>query len=576
MELKSLIQNYKSNASQMMWFLGAGTSRSANMPTATDLIWDLKLRHYCSEQEEDIKAHDINNDAIKTKVQGYMDSRGYPNLWSPEEYSFYFDLAFGENYQLQQKYLSEKLGNEHISLNIGHRALAGLLGSNNAKMAFTTNFDEVIEKAYAQVTGESLQTFNLEGSYAALQALNQEKFPIYAKIHGDFKYQKIKNLTQDLKDNDAKIMEAFIAASTRFGMVVTGYSGRDSNVMEMFNQAIEQTNAFPAGLFWTTTSMTSMADTVKSLIARASQNGINAHIVEIETFDTLLMATWKQIGGVPENINSKIKANRSTEVNIPTNDNGTNFPFIRTNLLPIIKVSKECAEIKLSTSISTQDFYSLVQDKKPNAILVKAEEIHAWGNEKNLKTMFKDFGFKSIEKVQLSNAVSLVSENTIYHSLYERALAVALGNHPALHLTRSRKFTLIPKREVATDSVFQPIINALSNTKFSANMRTSKGGNVSWCEAIEISLESRNDKLWLALKPTIWVEPREERQNHSEALKNALKFRYNKQSSALLNAWITVIFQNQKTNSDVVISAYSDEEFPVQFTINTRTAFSKS
>jgi len=576
MELKSLIQNYKSNSSQMMWFLGAGTSRSANMPTASDLIWDLKLRHYCAEQGEDIKTHDINNDAIKTKVQGYMDSRGYPSLWSPEEYSFYFDLTFDEDYQLQQKYLSEKLGNEHISLNTSHRALAGLLGSNNAKIAYTTNFDEVIEKAYAQVTGENLQTFNLEGSYAALEALNQEKFPIYAKIHGDFKYQKIKNLTQDLKDNDTKIMQAFIAASTRFGMVVTGYSGRDSNVMEMFDQAIEQTNAFPAGLFWTTTSISHTADSVKSLIAKASEKGINAHIVEIETFDTLLMATWKQISNIPEDINSKIKANRSTEVNIPTNECGTQFPLIRTNLLPIAEVSNECAEIKLSTGISTQDFYSLVQEKKPHANLVKAEEIHAWGNEANLRTMFENVGFESIEKVQLSNPAALISESTIYHSLYERALAVALGSHPALHLTRSKKFMLIPKREMATDSVFQPIINALSNSRFIARMRTNKGGNINWCEALEISLESRNDKLWLALKPTIWIEPKEERQNHSEALKNALKFRYNKQSSALLNAWIKVIFQNQKTNSDVVISAYPDEEFPVRFTINTRTAFSKS
>ncbi|MEX2485001.1 MAG: SIR2 family protein [Brumimicrobium sp.] len=576
MELKSLIQNYTSNASQMMWFLGAGTSRSANMPTATDLIWDLKLRHYCAEQGEDIKSHDINNNAIKTKVQGYMDSRGYPKLWSPEEYSFYFELAFGKNYQLQQKYLSDKLSNEHISLNIGHRALAGLLGSKKAKVVFTTNFDEVIEKSYAQVTSQNLQTFNLEGSYAVLEALNQERFPIYAKIHGDFKYQKIKNLTKDLLDNDAKIMEAFIAASTRFGMVVTGYSGRDTNVMEMFNKAIEQTNAFPSGLFWTTTSVANTAESVKSLIAKASQKGIEAHIVEIETFDTLLMATWKQISNVPENINFKIKANRSTEVNISTNENGTNFPFIRTNLLSILEVSDECAEIKLSTSISTQDFYTLVQEKKPNANLVKAEEIHAWGKEEDLRSMFENLGFESIRKVQLSNPISLISENTIYHSLYERALAIALANHPALHLTRSRKFMLIPNSEMASDLIFQPVIDALSNDKFTARMRTSKGGNVNWYEALEISLESRNDKLWLSLKPTIWVEPREERQNHSEALKNALKFRYNKQSNTLLNAWIKVIFQNQKTNSDVVISAYSDEVFPVKFTINTRTAFSKS
>jgi len=36
------IARYVQSAPQIMWFLGAGTSRTAGMPTATDIIWDLK------------------------------------------------------------------------------------------------------------------------------------------------------------------------------------------------------------------------------------------------------------------------------------------------------------------------------------------------------------------------------------------------------------------------------------------------------------------------------------------------------------------------------------------------------
>lgn len=78
-----------------MWFLGAGTSRTAGLPTATDIIWDLKHRYYCLHENQDLQSHDINNSAIKQKIQAYMDSKGFPALWSPEEYSFYFDLTFG-------------------------------------------------------------------------------------------------------------------------------------------------------------------------------------------------------------------------------------------------------------------------------------------------------------------------------------------------------------------------------------------------------------------------------------------------------------------------------------------------
>ncbi|GAB3306331.1 hypothetical protein GCM10027428_00010 [Haliea atlantica] len=53
------------------WFLGAGTSRSAGLPTATDIIWDLKCRHYCREENQEISRQDIQSDAVKARIQAY-------------------------------------------------------------------------------------------------------------------------------------------------------------------------------------------------------------------------------------------------------------------------------------------------------------------------------------------------------------------------------------------------------------------------------------------------------------------------------------------------------------------------
>lgn len=36
------------------WFLGAGASHNANLPTAEDIITDLKRRYYCSEENQKI------------------------------------------------------------------------------------------------------------------------------------------------------------------------------------------------------------------------------------------------------------------------------------------------------------------------------------------------------------------------------------------------------------------------------------------------------------------------------------------------------------------------------------------
>ena len=151
MNESEFLRHFLPNASQIMWFLGAGTSRSAGMPTATDIIWDLKLRHYCSHERQDISTHDINNEAIKKRIQSYMDSKGFPPLWSANEYTFYFELSFGNDYAAQRKYLDEKLNKQFLSLNIGHRSLAGMLALGKTKIIFTTNFDEVIEEAYSKV-----------------------------------------------------------------------------------------------------------------------------------------------------------------------------------------------------------------------------------------------------------------------------------------------------------------------------------------------------------------------------------------------------------------------------------------
>src|SRR5690606_16339631 len=145
-----------------MWFLGAGTSRSSGLPTAADLIWDLKRQYYCTSENQDAQSHNIANHAIREKIQAYFDGRHCPECWSNEEYSYYFELMFGEDYAAQQIYIQSQVSPDKVTLTIGPRVLASLLGMGRSRLVFTTNFDSVLEDAYASVTGNNLATFNLE------------------------------------------------------------------------------------------------------------------------------------------------------------------------------------------------------------------------------------------------------------------------------------------------------------------------------------------------------------------------------------------------------------------------------
>ena len=155
-----------------MWFLGAGASRSAGMPSATDIIWDLKRRHYCQQEDRFVSTNDLSNEAVRNKIQSYLEAAGCPPMWDDDEYAYYFEKVLGNDLKLHRNYLAEQLNPEKISLNSGHRILAALLELNLSKLIFTTNFDAVLETAFAAVVGKELHNYNLEGSVAALDALN--------------------------------------------------------------------------------------------------------------------------------------------------------------------------------------------------------------------------------------------------------------------------------------------------------------------------------------------------------------------------------------------------------------------
>jgi len=561
-----------------MWFLGAGTSRTAGMPTALDLIWDLKLKYYCREENQDIKNHDINNENVKRRVQMYLDSKGFPQIWSPEEYSFYFNLSFGTDYAAQQKYLSEQLHRDKISLNIGHRALAGLIALKRARIIFTTNFDEVIESACVKVGEETIPTFHLEGSYAALDALNGEQFPLYAKIHGDFKYRNVKNLSDDLLSNDKEIQRCLVAAATRYGLIVSGYSGRDSNVMSMFKEAVIQQNAFPLGIFWTVPNIKKVEPTVLEFIEFAKSNGINSHIIETGTFDSMLSKIWRQIPDRSEALNKKVNTASAIAVSIPLDAPGRGYPIIRTNALPINSLPNKSAIITTNTELTTGEVKDLLVKNRSRAVVTRADSLLGWGDEDDIKKALGDERILSISSFEIVKPQELISSTTVYYSFFERALALALCDEKPIVMRNDNGFVLTFEPKNATNQLFQSLSNALVDKNGLPGLLTgyvpnSPHGTV-WTEAVKIKLETRNGEVYLMLKPTLWIEPSTERRNHQEFIKSKRRFRFNPVASKILDAWITILLGSVGKGEAVVVFK-KNSKYPAEFKISTRTSFTR-
>src|SRR5262245_52568692 len=110
-------------AANLMWFLGAGASASAGVPTAWDLIWDFKQRLFVSQRRVSLKlVADLSSPAVRAQLQAHIDACGtLPPSGAPDEYAALFEAVYPSESD-RRAYLDAKVTGARPSY--GHLALA--------------------------------------------------------------------------------------------------------------------------------------------------------------------------------------------------------------------------------------------------------------------------------------------------------------------------------------------------------------------------------------------------------------------------------------------------------------------
>ena len=227
------VRRFSLRAQNLMWLLGAGSSASAGVPTAIDMVWEFKQQLFTSQRKVPRQAvADLSNPAVRAKLQAHVDSLGrLPAAGAPEEYATLFEEVHPSEAD-RRVYLDAKITGAKPSY--GQLALATLMRAGRARLIWTTNFDMLVADACARVFGTtgSLTTVNLDASDLAVQAIAEERWPVEIKLHGDFRSRRLKNTSDELRQQDGRLRKMLIESCQRFGVVVAGYSGRDDSVMD--------------------------------------------------------------------------------------------------------------------------------------------------------------------------------------------------------------------------------------------------------------------------------------------------------------------------------------------------------
>ncbi len=172
--VEEFLRLFPIRSSSLSWFLGAGASASARIPTAGDLIWRFKRTLYCTSAKVDPRTcEDLGNDVVRQRLQHYLDSTGkYPPTSSPEEYSSYFESTYPDPSD-RRRFIETMI--QGATPSYGHKTLAALMKLGRVRLVWTTNFDRLVEDAAASAYGSTSQltVSTIDSSGVALRAINE-------------------------------------------------------------------------------------------------------------------------------------------------------------------------------------------------------------------------------------------------------------------------------------------------------------------------------------------------------------------------------------------------------------------
>ena len=264
-------------------FLGAGASVSSGVPSAEKCIWEWKRSIFATNNpglEEQFS--ELSLPSVQSRIQEWLDRQGiFPSVGSTDEYEFYIEHCYPimEN---RRAYFQDRI--RSAKPHVGYRLLSHLAQGDIMRSVWTTNFDGFATRTAAD--------FNLTTIEVGIDCQDRlHRIPskgelVCVSLHGDYRYDSLKNTQEELQTQETELREALIRELRNTPMIVIGYSGRDQSVMEVFKTAY--TGQGLGTLYWCGYGDGEIPEHIADLIRHARANKRQAFYVPAQGFDDLM------------------------------------------------------------------------------------------------------------------------------------------------------------------------------------------------------------------------------------------------------------------------------------------------
>jgi NAD-dependent SIR2 family protein deacetylase len=302
--------------------LGAGCSRSSQIPTGGEIIDLLRklwfLAHYPNGNNFKISTFEIDEEKfseisdefqtkyleietqLKEKVKIKVDKTIFlkylsqaieltdksllvENIFQDELYGFWFEM-FSENPRDRQQiieYLIEKGAPAGAYLLLAH-----MIAKKKFMNIFTTNFDDLLNDSLIKYTDQKPRVYAHNEISCYINPLNER--PNIIKLHGDFLFENIKNISGETKILEPNMkLKLEEALKNNIDLIVIGFNGADDSVMNALSEIKENS---PFAVYWCGRKEDKLNWKVKAFLNYHP----NAYFIEIESFEYLVFKLFQR------------------------------------------------------------------------------------------------------------------------------------------------------------------------------------------------------------------------------------------------------------------------------------------
>lgn len=223
-------------------------------------------------------------------------------FYQDAQYEYWFN-RYSENASDRQRFVERVIDGKDTGY--GYVTLASLMAEGYVRNVFTTNFDDLLHDALMLFFNERAKVYAHSDLSDFLNL--RDKKPNIIKLHGDFRYQDIRNTSFEIDETRNRLSEKLCDALSEtpcFNLLVIGYGGADVSILNQLQKAKLQNPQSPFRLIWTDRRP---FDQLHWRVRHLLETTRNNFFLQIESFDLLMLRLHQALQLKPVQIEEKAK-----------------------------------------------------------------------------------------------------------------------------------------------------------------------------------------------------------------------------------------------------------------------------